>query len=161
LAISANPDQTVALGCQDACTDSAIGLAVIAKRNRTRAITATGTVTPSASPSGVGVGDPVPVSMAETTTGTVTVPTAKVGVADPTPDSRTQTASGSFPEPPPATVIVGPIAPPLAGDQFDIVKIGPGLALKAFDHCILAAWVSGGARRALCRHASCNYPSTN
>ncbi|NBQ33250.1 MAG: hypothetical protein EBU21_15095 [Proteobacteria bacterium] len=71
LAISLNSDQTVALGCQDACTDSAIGLAVIAKRNLTGAITTTGTVPASASPSGVGIAEPVPVSMAETATGTV------------------------------------------------------------------------------------------
>ena len=117
LAISETWDQKVALGCQVGCTDKAVNLAVEAIWNRTGAITVTGTVAATPSPSGVGVGDPIPVSTAETTTGTVTVPTAKVGVADPTPDSGTQTASGSFPEPPQATVIVGPIAPPLAGDH--------------------------------------------
>ena len=117
LAISEIWDHKVGLGCQVGCTDKAVNLAVEAIWNRTGAITVTGTVAATPSPSGVGVGDPIPVSTAETTTGTVTVPTAKVGVADPTPDSRTQTASGSFPEPPPATVIVGPIAPPLAGDH--------------------------------------------
>ena len=117
LAISENLDQTVALGCQGVCEDDAVNLAVEAIWNRTGAITVTGTVAATPSPSGVGVGDPIPVSTAETASGTVTVPTAKVGVADPTPDSGTQTASGSFPEPPPATVIVGPIAPPLAVDH--------------------------------------------
>ena len=71
LAISANPDQTVALGCQGVCKDDAVDLAVEGIWNRTRAITVTGTVTPSASPSGVGIGDPVLVSVAETATGTV------------------------------------------------------------------------------------------
>ena len=70
LAISANPDQTVALCCQDACTDSAVDRAVNAIRNRTRAITVTGTVAATASPSGVGIGEPIPVSVAETATGT-------------------------------------------------------------------------------------------
>ena len=70
LAISANPDQTVALCCQDACTDSAVDRAVNAIWNRTRAITASGTVAASAGPSGVGIGEPVPVSVAETATGT-------------------------------------------------------------------------------------------
>ena len=117
LAISANPDQTVALCCQDACTDSAVDRAVNAIRNRTRAITATGTVTPSASPSGVGVGDPVLVSMAETATGTVPLPNGMVGVADPTPVSGAQTASGPFLEHPQATACADPTSVQLTGDQ--------------------------------------------
>ena len=117
LAISANPDQTVALCCQDACTDSAVDRAVNAIRNRTRAITVTGTVAATASPSGVGVGDPIPVSMAETTTGTVPLPNGMVGVADPTPVSGAQTASGPFLEHPQATANADPTSVPLTGDQ--------------------------------------------
>ena len=117
LAISANPDQTVALCCQDACTDSAVDRAVNAIRNRTRAITVTGTVTPSAGPSGVGIGDPVLVSVAETATGTVPLPNGMVGVADPTPVSGAQSASGPFLEHPQATANADPTSIQLTGDQ--------------------------------------------
>ena len=117
LAISANPDQTVALCCQDACTDSAVDRAVNAIRNRTRAITVTGTVAATASPSGVGIGDPVLVSVAETATGTVPLPNGMVGVADPTPVSGAQSASGPFLEHPQATANADPTSIQLTGDQ--------------------------------------------
>ena len=117
LAISANPDQTVVLCCQDACTDSAVDRAVNAIRNRTRAITATGTVTPSAGSSGVGVGDPVLVSMAETATGMVPLTNGIVGTAEPVPVSGTGTTSGTALEHPQATANADSTSIQLTGDQ--------------------------------------------
>jgi len=117
LAISVTWDHKVGLGCQVGCTDSEIGLAVIAKRNRTGAITATGTGAASAGTSGVGIGDPVLVSVAETATGTVTAPNGIVGTAEPTTVSGTGTTSGTALEHPQAAAIADSTSVQLTGDQ--------------------------------------------
>ena len=90
LAISVTWDHKVGLGCQVGCTDSEIGLAVIAKRNRTGAITATGTVT---APNGI------------------------VGTAEPTTVSGTGTTSGTALEHPQAAAIADSTSVQLTGDQ--------------------------------------------